>query len=115
MATQFSKQRSELMERPDSLVSRSTVQVKRGVGFLGVGSVSFQVETVRTPDNENKPIYTAFVTFVDEDGQGNQWMVPGPVVVSIARHIDSLSKRNRSIKAKANARPNAFKPKAKVQ
>ena len=100
--TRFRALRAGLLERPDALQASSQVRaVEEGiVGRLSHDFTVYQVLTVRVPGDRGQATHTAFVTFVDPDGVGHEWMVPGPVVQAIARHMEALNRRNRKLKAK---------------
>ena len=99
--TRFRARRAELTDAPENIKSRSQVTVYETdrVAKLGLDFTDYQVLTVRS-ETARGTAFTAFVTFVDPDGVGHEWMIPGPVVAAIARHMDSLGKKNRRLKAK---------------
>lgn len=99
--TRFRALRASMTDRPDAIEARSQVTVIEldRVAKLSHDFTDYQVLTIRIPGDHGGE-FTAFVTHVDADGVGHEWMLPGRVVAAIARHMDALNKRNRKARAK---------------
>lgn len=113
--TRFRRVRAALTEHPESLEAKSIVRIGEPVvgqlapDFTDVNVLSIRVpgDAVRRTDAEGKQSVTnpgeltAFVSYIDPDGQPVEFIVHWPVVTAILRHRDRLNGEWRRLRARA--------------